>query len=1107
MVTKLLTRIFGTKSERDLKKSRPTIEEINSLQLEYRLLSDHDLRYKTEEFKQILADGGEPGNLLPEACAAVKEMTRRLIGRSWDVCDIETRWNMVPFDVQLMGATVLHQGKIAEMATGEGKTLVATMPLFLNALPGSGAHLVTVNDYLARRDSQWMGKIYEMMGLTVGCIQHEMEPAERKKAYCADITYGTNNEFGFDYLRDNMSTRIEDRVQRGHSYAIVDEVDSILIDEARTPLIISGPVSVSRHKFDVYRPVVQRLAKEQVRLVNNMLGEVDNLIGTDDEYTAGINLLAARRGAPKNKKLFKLMQDGSLRRLVDRVERDFMRDKRLHEIDEDLYFAIDEKANTVDLSEKGRRFLEKNSGRKALEVSGSGPSGPAPEIRLTGGDGSLNFTLQTRKILTEEATLDYLVEKVYPGVVASEPGRDSFFMLQDTALAFQRIDAEAGDLLKSALVAEARPEGGRKIGQDKLEEFLEKWLEINPGLVSAFQVKLRRKFEEDYGDRSERLHNISQLLKAYSLFEKDVDYVVKDDKVMIVDEFTGRLMPGRRFSDGLHQALEAKEGVTVERETQTLATVTIQNFFRLYDKLAGMTGTAETEAAEFFEIYKLDVTVVPTNEPVRRIDYDDVIYLTKREKYNAIIDEIVRMHEMGRPVLVGTVTVEVSEVLSRLLKRKGIEHSVLNAKYHEQEARIVARAGEPGAVTIATNMAGRGTDIKLGEGVVSCDKCCYKCVDGDCAACEKDENTADECIDDMPCGLHIIGTERHESRRIDRQLRGRAGRQGDPGSSRFYLSLEDDLMRLFGSDRLSGIISRLGIQDGEAIQHSLITKQIGRAQKRVEANNFAIRKHLLEYDDVMNKQREVVYAKRLMALESEDISSEIREMIEAGLERKAAMHVPEGTHPEEWNTEALKRELEALFLWPFDLGDTSDPRTDPEDLTLKLKRTALEAYAAKQKEVGYEEVKSIERGLLLYVLDKHWRDHLYDLDGVRAGIGLRAYGQKDPLIEYKSEAFELFMKMLDGIDEEVVTLLFQGRWVKSKPESQGAKPVMRAFKPDARPAPVADPAVGTRSGGRPPRPRMRRGGQPSQRIAGAKVGRNDPCPCGSGKKYKKCCGR
>jgi preprotein translocase subunit SecA len=1110
MVTKLLTRIFGTKSERDLKKAHPTLDEINNLYQGYHLLSDHALRYKTEEIKQRLADGAEVDEVMPEAFAAVKEMTRRLIGRTWSVCDIDTRWNMVPFDVQLMGAVVLHQGKIAEMATGEGKTLVATMPLYLNALSSRGAHLVTVNDYLARRDSHWMGKIYEMMGLAVACIQHDMEPADRKAAYQADITYGTNNEFGFDYLRDNMATRIEDRVQRGHHYAIVDEVDSILIDEARTPLIISGPVSVSTHKFDVYNPVVQRLAREQVRLVNNMLAEVEKLIGTDDEYTAGIKLLAARRGAPKHKHLFKFMQDGNLRRLVDRVEHDFMRDKRLHEIDEELYFAIDEKSNTADISEKGRSFLEKNSHVRSLEAPRSAPPGPAPEIRITGQDGSIDYTLRTKKVLTEEGTLDYLVAKAYPSVTASDSGHESFFMLPDSALAFQRIDAEAGSLLRAVLCNEARPEGPEPIEADKVEDFVEKWLEANPGLVSFFQHKLRQKFEEDYSERSERLHNVSQLLKAYSLFEKDVDYVVKDGKVMIVDEFTGRLMPGRRYSDGLHQALEAKEGVTVERETQTLATVTIQNFFRLYEKLAGMTGTAETEAAEFLEIYKLDVTVIPTNEPVRRADYDDVIYLTKREKYNAIIDEIIRMHEMGRPVLVGTVSVEVSEILSRLLKRKVIDHSVLNAKYHEQEARIVSRAGEAGAVTIATNMAGRGTDIKLGDGVVSCDKCCYRCADGDCSACPKEKNTADECFSDMPCGLHIMGTERHESRRIDRQLRGRSGRQGDPGSSRFYLSLEDDLMRLFGSDRLSGVISRLGIQEGEAIQHSLITKQIGRAQKRVEANNFAIRKHLLEYDDVMNKQREVVYAKRLMALESEDIGPEIRDMIEALVDRQAEAHIHDGSHPEDWDAGELKRELETVFRWPFDPGDITDPRSSSEDLVRRLKHTAFEAYAAKQREVGYEGIKNVERGLLLYVIDKHWRDHLYDLDGVRAGIGLRAYGQKDPLIEYKSEAFNLFMKMLDSIDEEVVTLIFQGKWVRQEPEAPRPGPRVRAYKPDvtrSQPAPVESAAAPQVAGSGPRRAPITRGSPHKPRDQVLKVGRNDPCPCGSGKKYKKCCGR
>ena len=1108
MFNKILTKVFGTKSERDLKKATPTVEEINGRFMRYHSLSDQDLRYKTEEFRQRLAEGSELDEILPDAFAAVKETCRRLIGKSWTVCDIETRWNMVPFDVQLVGALVLHEGKIAEMATGEGKTLVATMPVYLNAVSGRGVHLVTVNDYLAKRDSQWMGKIYQLLGLAVGCIQHDMEVTSRQDAYRADVTYGTNNEFGFDYLRDNMATRLDDRVQRGHHYAIVDEVDSILIDEARTPLIISGPVSVSRHKFEALKPVVERLAKEQVRLVNEMLANAERMLGTDDEYDAGINILGAQRGAPKNRKLFKLMQDGGLRRLVERVERDFMREKRLRDVDEQLYFAIDEKSNSVDLSERGRLYLEKHFRPAGQARTGLHPN-VKPDIRLIVDEGNVDFSPRTKKVLAEESALDYLAAKAYPSVVVSESGRDSLFLLADSALAFQRIDSDAAEMLKSVLTEEAKPEGRVTAEADDISGFLERWVQQNSGLVSTLQIKLRQHFEEDYGERSERLHNIAQLLKAYSLFEKDVDYVVKDGKVLIVDEFTGRLMPGRRYSDGLHQALEAKEGVAVERETQTMATITIQNYFRLFDKLAGMTGTAETEAAEFYEIYKLDVVVVPTNEPVRRVDYEDVIYLTKREKYKAIIDEIVGMHEKGRPVLVGTVSVEVSEILSRLLKRRAIEHSVLNAKYHEQEARIVAKAGAQGSVTIATNMAGRGTDIKLGDGVVTCDMCCYKCEFGDCQRCPKPENTADRCVQDIPCGLHIIGTERHESRRIDRQLRGRSGRQGDPGSSRFYLALEDDLMRLFGSDRLSGIISKLGIKEDEAIVHPLITKQIGRAQKRVEANNFAIRKHLLEYDDVMNKQREVIYAKRLLALESENIDNEIRNMVDLTMERKIDEYAPKGTHPEDWNLDGLKGDLEMLFLWSFDLDGSSDPKSLAEELSDRVRNTALAAYEAKQKEVGYEAIREIERSVLLYVIDKRWRDHLYDLDGVKAGIGLRAYGQKDPLIEYKAEAFELFIKMLDSIDEETLSLIFHGRWVAPREEATRQAPRYRAVKPDITvPRPVAGPgpAPGLRPTPVGPHPQGgRKRGRPV--TAAVKVGRNDPCPCGSGKKYKKCCGR
>ena len=1124
MVTNLITKIFGTKSGRDLKKVAPALEDVNGHYARFVTLSDRELRQQTEHFRQRLAEGAALDDILPEAFAAVKETSRRLVGKRWPVCDIETEWNMVPFDVQLMGAVVLHQGKISEMATGEGKTLVATMPLYLNALDGKGAHLVTVNDYLGKRDSQWMGKIYQLLGMVVGCTQHDMETRDRVEAYLAEITYGTNNEFGFDYLRDNMATRFEDRVQRGHHYAIVDEVDSILIDEARTPLIISGPVSVSTQKFDVLRSGVEHLAREQVRLVNNLIAEAEKQVEATASFDGGANLLAAKRGAPKNKKLLKLMQDGQVRRLVDKVEHELIRDKRLREVDEELFFSIDERANSVDLSEKGRKLLEHHIGTGRFG-RGEGPK-IAPDLRVALDDGQLGFSLKTKKILPEEETLEFLVNKVYPMVIATDSGEDSLFLLPDSALAFQRIDSEAAGLLKGIIADQAKPEGSAPVTREEIANFIEVWLEHNPAMVAAVQLKLRTRFEEDYGERSERLHNIAQLLKAYSLFEKDVDYVVKDGKVLIVDEFTGRLMPGRRYSDGLHQALEVKENVTVERETQTFATITIQNYFRLYAKLAGMTGTAETEAAEFYQIYKLDVTVVPTNEPIRRIDYEDVIYLTRREKYNAIIDEIAKMHEMGRPVLVGTVSVEVSEVLSRLLKRRGIPHSVLNAKYHEEEARIVARAGEPGAATIATNMAGRGTDIKLGVDVVKCLECCYKCVRGGCQGCPKETRTRDECVALMPCGLHIIGTERHESRRIDRQLRGRSGRQGDPGSSRFFLSLEDDLMRLFGSDRLSGLISRLGLREGEAIQHSLITRQIERAQRRVEVRNFDIRKHLLEYDDVMNKQREVIYAKRLMALESDDISSEIRTMITVMVERKVEEHVPKGADREDWDLEGLKRDLEAAFVWPFDLGGTLE--SGGQALADLARDTALAAYEAKQKEVGYELIKSIERSALLYVIDGKWRDHLYDLDSVKAGIGLRAYGQRDPLLEYKAEAFNLFIKMLDAIDNDAVALIFHGRWVRvpeePPPRSGRYKEIKPGIVTSRGPGDVARPGImraGTRGGGRGDAqargraaaglieqgPGTERAKQGAPVAAGPRVGRNDPCPCGSGKKFKKCCGK
>ena len=756
MVQNFLTKVFGSRQVRDLKKYRPYVDRINEEFARLESFSDEDLKGKTVEFRARLAEGETLDDLAFEAFAVVKEACRRLCGKTWDVAGQPVTWEMVPYDVQLMGGLVLHHGRIAEMATGEGKTLVAVLPLYLNALEGS-SHLVTVNDYLALRDSQWMGKVFESLGLTVGVIQQGQSPAERRLAYEADITYGTNNEFGFDYLRDNMAVRKEDRVQRGYHFAIVDEVDSVLIDEARTPLIISGPVESDTHRFDELKAPVQRLFTKQRELVNQKVAEAEKLLKKDEEekdedarYEAGRLLLEVQRGMPKNRRFMKLLAETGVKKLIQQVEADFMRDKKMHEVDEELFYTIDERRHNCDLMERGRQFISPKS----------------PE----------------------------------------------YFILPDLADELTKIEGD-----------------GSLSDEDK--------------------AQAREDLHSTYDDRAARLQNLSQLLRAYSLYEKDVNYVVQEGKVIIVDEFTGRMMPGRRFSDGLHQALEAKEGVKIERDNQTLATITLQNYFRMYQKLAGMTGTAETEESEFVQIYELDVVVIPTNRPVVRDDAEDHIYRTKREKFNAVIEEIQEMHRSGRPVLVGTTSVETSELISRMLKRVKIPHSVLNAKYHQKEAEIVAKAGLTGAVTIATNMAGRGTDIKLGEGVREAG------------------------------GLHIIGTERHEARRIDRQLRGRAGRQGDPGSSRFYLSLEDDLMRLFQSDRVATVMDKLGVEEGEVIEHRFMTKAIERAQKRVEEQNFGIRKHLLEYDNVMNKQREIIYARRLASLEGEDLKEECRSLV------------------------------------------------------------------------------------------------------------------------------------------------------------------------------------------------------------------------------------
>ncbi len=999
MFEKIITKIFGSKHQRDIKKTQPLVEEINRIYPGLSTLSDEQLTAKTEEFKKRLADGETLDDILPEAYAVVKDTCRRLVGKKWDVSGIEITWDMIPYDVQLVGAVVLHQGKIAEMATGEGKTLVATMPIYLNALAGKGVHLVTVNDYLARRDAQWMGEIYKFLGLTVGCIQNEMNNDQRRVQYTCDITYGTNNEFGFDYLRDNMAIHLEDRVQRGFFYAIVDEVDSVLIDEARTPLIISGPVAADSNRYAEMKPLVENLVRKQTVLVNKMLSEAEELLQQGKEYEAGIKLLTAQRGSPKNKKLMKLKKEGGLAKLIHDVENDFLRDKKLHELDDLLYFSIDERENTTNLNELGRNLLS--------------------------------------------------------------PEDQQLFVIPDLVESLHQIESE-----------------------DSISE--------------AEKIKKKEELYKLHSERSEKVHNIGQLLKAYGLFEKDVEYVVQDGKVLIVDEFTGRLMPGRRYSDGLHQAIEAKEGVKVEGETQTWATITLQNYFRMYEKLAGMTGTAVTEAPEFWEIYKLDVTSIPTNEPVRRLDFDDVIYRTKREKYNSIIEEITECHKVGRPVLVGTVSVEVSETLSRMLKRAGIPHSVLNAKYHQQEAEIVAGAGQFGAVTIATNMAGRGTDIKLAQQVVKSRGCrlVAEPTKPGVEPCPYLEEL--NCYENVPCGLHIIGTERHEARRIDRQLRGRSGRQGDPGSSRFYMSLEDDLMRLFGSERIARIMDRLGIKEGEVIQHRMVTKAIERAQKRVEAQNFSIRKHLLEYDDVMNQQREVIYDRRLSVLETENLKEEAVGLIGQIVEAKVEQFTHE-QYPENWNLEGLQQELRRLFLLDVKFPPEQIPSLEKEDLKQKLTGAVMEIYNQKEKAVGGEVMRKLEKFAMLSVIDDRWKEHLYEMDQLKTGIGLRAYGQRDPLIEYKKESYRMFEELIGKIDEGIVETIFKLQVAERAPA-----PARRRPAPELQLVHQEATGMGLRGGASPQEEATPAKRQPVR--VGEKVGRNDPCPCGSGKKFKKCHG-
>ena len=845
MFANLLKKMFGTQNERILDRIRPTVDRVNALESSISPLSDDRLAAKIAEFRQRVENGEPLDDLLPETFAVVREAGKRVL-------------EMRPFDVQLMGGVILHEGRIAEMRTGEGKTLVATLPIVLNALTGRGVHLVTVNDYLARRDADWMGRLYRALGMSVGVIVHGMDDTERQASYRCDITYGTNNEFGFDYLRDNMKFRVEDMVQRDLHYAIVDEVDSILIDEARTPLIISGPAEESTSFYTRVNSVIPFLKK-------------------DADYT------------------------------------------------------VDEKARQV--------------------------------------------------LLTEDA------------------------------------------------------------GIPKLERLLSVDNLYDPGNIEV-------------------LHHVNQALKAHILFHRDVDYMVKDGEVVIVDEFTGRLMPGRRWSDGLHQAVEAKEGVKIENENQTLATITFQNYFRMFDKLAGMTGTADTEAAEFQQIYKLAVTIVPTNQAMIREDLSDQIYRTEKEKFHAVLQEVKELHTQGRPVLVGTVSIEKSERLSGLLTRHGVPHNVLNAKHHEQEAQIIAEAGHPGRVTIATNMAGRGVDIKLGEGVVG------------------------------KGGLHIIGTERHESRRVDNQLRGRAGRQGDPGSSRFYLSLEDDLLRIFGSDRISPIMEKLGMEEGEPIEHPLINRAVENAQKKVEGHNFDIRKHLLEYDDVMNKQRTVVYDMRREVLGSEDLREMVLDFTGEVAEDLAGRFSDEGTHPEEWDFGALSTAVTAQFGFRLEIPEAERAKLTPSDLADRVRTGAEAFYAKKEADYGADAIRYLERMFLLSTVDALWKDHLLSMDHLKEGIGLRGYAQKDPLKEYQREGFDLFSDLISRIKEESLKRLFL---VKVQREEERTEMKERPVAP--RPARV------TLSRGD-----IKSAGKTTQKREGVKIGRNDPCPCGSGKKYKKCCG-
>lgn len=1104
MLNSLLKKLFGNKSDRDLKPIYPIVEQIKLEFAKLQNITDDELRNKTAEFKEyikselasidnniaeLLKETEVEGidlqgkddifkevdklrkqrdeqiekalnEILPQAFAVVKETARRLTENkqlvvtasqfdrdlaaktkpkkpvtidgdkaiytnTWDAAGNTVVWNMVHYDVQLIGGIVLHSGKISEMGTGEGKTLVSTLPAYLNALAGEGVHLVTVNDYLARRDSEWNAPLFEFHGLKVDCIDyHEPNSEARRQAYLADITYGTNNEFGFDYLRDNMARDKEELVQRKHHFAMVDEVDSVLVDDARTPLIISGPVPKGdEQEFFALKPRIERLVNAQKQVFNSVLADAKKLIAAGDEKNGGFKLLQAHRAMPKNTALIKYLGEQGIKQVLTKTESYYLQDqqKEMHKVDADLFFTIDEKVNSIDLTEKGAELI-------------------------------------------------------------TASGEDSqFFIIPDVGSAIAQIEN------KTDLTIEQR-------------------------LADKEQLLL------DFSIKSERIHTVNQLLKAYCMFDRDVEYIISDGKVKIVDEQTGRVLDGRRYSDGLHQALEAKENVKVEAATQTYATVTLQNFFRMYHKLCGMTGTAETEAGELWEIYKLDVVVIPSNRPIARKDENDIIYKTKREKYNAVIDDVVKLSESGRPTLVGTTSVEVSELLSRMLTMRKIKHNVLNAKQNQREAEVIAEAGQTGAVTIATNMAGRGTDIKLGEGVKEAG------------------------------GLAIIGTERHESRRVDRQLRGRAGRQGDPGSSRFYISLEDDLMRLFGSERIAKVMDRLGMKEGENIEHSMITKNIENAQRKVEQNNFGVRKRLLEYDDVMNSQREVIYSKRRNALYGDklelDLSNMLHdlcyELVETYQDLKnfqefkievlrilayePQLSEDEFTGKTEVVVEAFMHELSEHYKYKVsnmsaqaypvfnDINNNNNvqnhemivvPITDGLR-NIQLPINIKNAVTNQGKEVA----KIFEKFASLWIIDDEWKEHLREMDELKQSSQNAVFEQKDPLLIYKLESFNLFKGLLSRVNREVLGMLFKGHIMVNNnnnisttaqmPRKEPAPKLQTSRTDDLSDAQQSAIEAGQNVSDKP---------KQQQVFVDNKIGRNDLCPCGSGKKFKQCHGK